>query len=153
MFRSIMTVLVLGITMPAAAHAQVSKGYAPPGNAAIAESTEMIPGAGPVGRPAVPSRPSVPLLSSAQRASLERLGTEGKALANAVDTSSPARWRRMPGAAQALGDTGTPSAGEWLRAIGDGGGEGAKGLVFALLLIGSLVGAVVHTLQRWWAPR
>lgn len=154
MLRPIMTVLLLGVAMPATAHAQVSKGYAPPGNAAIAETTETIPGVGPTDPPGASVRPfGAPLLGVARRASLERLGTEGKALADAVDATSPARRPHPADAARALGNAGAPSAGEVLRAIARGSGEGVKGLLLPLLLLGSLVAAAVLVFQRRWAPR
>jgi hypothetical protein len=90
-------VVCLLVLLPSAAWSQAPQTNAPPGNSGIDEYLETVPGA-------TGNRPSRPAsgdgattadggqpatLSPAERARLERLGPDGKAVADVVDATSP----------------------------------------------------------------
>ena len=150
--RVLSAVVTLLLLAPAVAIAQAPQRNAPAGNAGIEEYLETIPGA--TGNR--PSRPpggdggasNTPALTAAQRARLERLGPNGKALADVVDATSPAGAtpRKKTPATKAAPSTGqgrSPLSGVLDAAAGrDGGGMGAllPGILAATALgVGGLV--------------
>ena len=88
---SLLVALAL-LAVPSAAIAQQPQTNAPPGNSAIDEYLETVPGATGNRRPTPPgSGGGAATLPPAERARLERLGPDGKALADVVDATSPPR--------------------------------------------------------------
>src|SRR3954470_1588618 len=82
--------LVLLAPLPAAATAQAPQTNAPPGNSAIDEYLETVPSATGNERPRPPGSKGGPsVLTPSQRAKLERLGPDGKALVAAVEATAP----------------------------------------------------------------
>jgi hypothetical protein len=148
--------LPLVIAAPAAAQDQIL--VAPPGNGAVQEYTEVVPGAGG-DRPAGGKGGSAPqtpakVLGHKTAAQLDRLGPDGRATAAAAAAGAPAP--QTP-AQRAKGGTlgGTAKNGGRSIAATDGGGRvssiataltgqgGGMGLLFPLVLGGTLAGAVV----------
>jgi hypothetical protein len=159
-------VVALLAAAPAAAQDTI---VAPPGNGAVHAYTEVVPGAGG-DRPAAgkgggsaPRSPSK-VLGHATATQLERLGSDGRAAAAIAAAGAPAPptpAQRAKGAA--LGATarqkgrsiaateGGGRAGSIATALtGHGGG---MGLLFPLLLGGTLAGAVVLLGARRLTPR
>jgi hypothetical protein len=142
-------VVLLLIVVPTAAIAQEPRTNAPPGNSAIDEYLETVPGASgnAVPRPRGAGGASA-TLSPAERARLERLGPDGKALADAVDATSPAGAAPKPRRATPATAQGRSPVREVLDvATGDDGGSG-MGLVLPAILLFSLVGAIVLVVMR-----
>lgn len=142
-------VVLLLIVVPTAAIAQEPRTNAPPGNSAIDEYLETVPGA--TGN-AVPRPPGAggasATLSPAERARLERLGPDGKALADAVDSTSPAGAAPKPRRPTPATAQGRSPVREVLDvATGDDGGSG-MGMVLPAILLFSLVGAIVLVVMR-----
>ena len=83
-------VALLLLATPAAATAQEPLTNAPPGNSAIDEYLETVPGSSGSQRPAAArSGGGGAVLTPAERARLERLGPDGEALADAVEATAP----------------------------------------------------------------
>lgn len=146
-------VAVIMLVTPVAAFAQAPQTNAPAGNSAIDEYLETVPGATGNQRPRPPAAGDVAskgALTAAQRARLERLGPDGKALAAAVDATSPAR-------ATLHASTSEPSAGDGRSPLSDvlgaatggsNGDGGGMGLFLPGILLASLLGFVALVVLR-----
>ena len=142
------------IAAPAAATAQTQKTNAPPGNSAIDEYLETVPAASGNARPRPPTAGggSSSSLTAAERARLEKLGPDGKTLADAIDATSP---ERRTGAGTPSAASGSVSAGEgrspiaevFDAAAGRDGGGGMGVLLPAILLV-SLLGFIALAVIR-----
>lgn len=152
MTRAIMALVVLALALPASAHGQAPKTNAPPGNSAIDEYLETVPGASGNRRPAPPGQSGgAAALTAAQRARLERLGPDGKTLADAVDATSPAAAaakKTAPREPVALEGAGRSPARELLDAVGGSDGGGGMGLVLPAILIAALLAAITLVVLR-----
>ena len=150
---------VVGAPAPAGAQRQV----APPGNSAVDEYLETVPGADG-NHPVKPGQGGG--LPKAARRQLEALGADGKAAAAVANATGPAKAPRsgrggsdsagdnaaapsaagsVEGADSAGGGSGTTAA--VARAIGGSGGMG-MGVVLPALLILSLVAALATVVAR-----
>ena len=130
------------LATPPAALAQ----NAPPGNSAIDEYLETVPNA--TGN--APARPgdSNAVLTPAQRAELERLGPDGKVLADAVDATSNVGPKQRTGGSEPLTAQGRSPLAEVLdAATGDDGG-GGMGAVLPAILLAALLGAIALVVAR-----
>ena len=177
MTRALLLVLVLALTVPAAARAQSSQTTAPPGNSGIDEYLETVPAARGNTRPGQAGRDRA--LTAAQRARLERLGSDGQTLANAVDAAAPTPKPNTPdrlpavkapdaGAGSPAVDVSDAGAGSpavelsgtagrspaaQLRDVATGGDSGnGMGLALPAILLAALVAAVVLVLLRRREP-
>lgn len=151
MTRAITALLVLALALPASAHAKAPQTNAPPGNSAIDEYLETVPGATGNTRPRPsPNGAASGVLSAAQRARLERLGPDGKTLADAVEATAPAT--KPKAAAQPkpeLGEAaGRSPARELLDAVGGDDGGGGMGVVLPAILVAALLAAIAVVLLR-----
>ncbi|MDP2710968.1 MAG: hypothetical protein Q8O56_07095 [Solirubrobacteraceae bacterium] len=152
MTRAILALAVLALALPAAAQAQTPKTNAPPGNSAIDEYLETVPGATGNQRPRPPARnggDGAAVLSAAERARLERLGPDGETLADAVEATAPAReTQAKPDVTLPEGEGRSPTR-ELLGAIGgnDGGG-GGMGVVLPAILVAALLAVITTVLLR-----
>ena len=90
MTRATIALVLLALAWPAMAHAQAPQTNAPPGNSAVDEYLETVPGATGNQRPRTPTQggASEACSRAAERARLERLGPDGKTLADAVDATA-----------------------------------------------------------------
>jgi hypothetical protein len=157
--RVLAALVALALIAPAAAFAQTPQTSAPPGNSAIDEYLETVPGATGSQRPRTPAAgggAGKATLTPAQRARLERLGPDGKVLADAVDATAPAP---TPAAGAGAGATARKPAPEALTAQGrspfsevldaatgrDGGGMGA---LLPVILLVTLLGAIAIVIAR-----
>jgi hypothetical protein len=142
-------VALLLLAVPATAMGQSAKTNAPAGNSAIDEYLETVPGATGNQRPSAGGGPGSGGLTAAQRARLERLGPDGKTLANAVDSTSSARATLHKGTATPSTAQGRSPLGEVLDAAtgqsGDGGGMGA---FLPGILLASLLGIIALVVLR-----
>jgi hypothetical protein len=141
---SALVVLML-ILAPSAAIARPSTN-APPGNSAIDEYLETVPGATGDQRPGAPGAGGG-VLTPAQRKRLERMGPDGKTLADAVDATAPATSRkamRVPPAVKGR----SPLSAVVDAAAGRDGGAG-MGVVLPTILIASLLGVIALVVLRW----
>ena len=148
---SVLVALLL-IALPSSAGAQTPQTNAPPGNSAIDEYLETVPGATGNQRPRTPSGDgSDATLTPAQRARLERLGPDGKALADAVDATAPAPTKAGEGRAPAIAPDsaqGRSPLSEVLdAATGDDGG-GGMGIVLPAILLLTLFGVIALAVAR-----
>jgi hypothetical protein len=146
------------IAAPAAASAQTQKTNAPPGNSAIDEYLETVPAAsGNVRpRPGAAGGGSSSSLTAAERARLEKLGPDGKTLADAIDATSPDRSSGTgAGAGSGSPSAGSVSAGDGRSpisqvfdgAVGRDGG-GGMGVLLPAILLASLLGIVTLAVMR-----
>ena len=119
---------------------------APPGNSAIDEYLETVPNATGNTRPRPPgsANPSG-ALTKQQRARLERLGADGKALADAVDATAPASAspKKAPPAAE-----GRSPLSEVLDAAAGRDGGGGMGIVLPAILLGTLLCVIALVVAR-----
>ncbi|MDA0163858.1 hypothetical protein OM076_26545 [Solirubrobacter ginsenosidimutans] len=168
----------LAVLAPAA-HAQQAGSTAPPGNSAIDEYVETVPGATGNRSPRPPGQAPSPALTRPQRAALEREGEVGEQLAQLIDeTAPPAPAPGKPAAKRSTPATGTattppvttPVAGAATTALtvaderatspvkatlaaaigpNDAGG---LGIFFPVILVASLVGMIALTLRRRRLP-
>jgi hypothetical protein len=140
------------IAAPAAASAQTQKTNAPPGNSAIDEYLETVPAASGNSRPRPPAAGggSSSALTAAERARLEKLGPDGKTLADAIDATSPDSK-----AGSGSPSKGSVSAGEGRSPISqvfdvaagrDGGG--GMGMLLPAILLASLLGFITLAVMR-----
>lgn len=146
MTRAIAALVVLALALPALAHAQAPQTNAPPGNSAVDEYLETVPGATGNARPRPPQTGTPGVLSAAERARLERLGPDGRTLADAVEATAPARpaARDKPD----LDATGGSPARELLDAVAGDDGGGGMGVVLPAVLIAALLAAITLVLLR-----
>lgn len=147
MTRGMPVLLALAlIATPPAALAQTQETNAPPGNSAIDEYLETVPNATGNARPRSGDSPNA-LLTPTERARLERLGPDGKVLADAVDVTGPKR-ERSSSKSEPLTAQGRSPLGEVLdAATGDDGGTG-MGAVLPAILLAALLGAIAIVVAR-----
>jgi len=145
---SLLVALAL-LAVPSAAIAQQPQTNAPPGNSAIDEYLETVPGATGNRRPTPPgSGGGAATLPPAERARLERLGPDGKALADVVDATSPPRAASQKRTVEPTVAEGRSPVGEVFDAItgnDDGGGMGA---LLPAILLASLLGVIALVVMR-----
>jgi hypothetical protein len=148
MRRLLLSLVVLfAVAAPAAAMAATTN--APPGNSAIDEYLETVPGATGNERPRAPAAGDDDVLTAAQQARLERLGPDGKALAILVQETSPATAKLHAGAATAATAEGRSPLSEVLDAATGGGGDsGGMGVALPAILLASLLGCVALVVLR-----
>jgi hypothetical protein len=144
MARLLTVLAALALLLPGAASAQDPVTNAPPGNSAIDEYLETVPGATGDVRPGAPTDSGA--LPSAQRAALERLGPDGRLLADIVEATGgkpAANGKQGATAAPAAAEEGgrSPLAATVTAALG-GDDESGLGLALPLLLLASLAGAI-----------
>jgi hypothetical protein len=148
MTRALVALVAIALVLPATAAAapQAPQTNAPPGNSAIDEYLETVPGATGNTRPGQKGGGG---LTAAQRARLQRLGPDGKTLANAVDATSSA-----PPTAKTKHESAVPTNSgrspisqvlNTFTGSDDGIGMGA---VLPAILIAALLAAVVAVLLR-----
>jgi hypothetical protein len=147
MTRAITALVVLALALPALAHAQAPQTNAPPGNSAVDEYLETVPGATGNSRPRPPRSGAPGVLSAAQRARLDRLGPDGKTLADAVEATATKPSQAAP-KADVLASNGRSPGRELLDAVGGDDGGGGMGLVLPAILIAALLAAITLVLLR-----
>lgn len=152
MTRAIWAVIMLALALPATTVAQAPATNAPPGNSAIDEYLETVPGASGANRPRAPSQTGGgSVLTPTQRAELERHGPDGRALADAVDATAPAGpAARAPAADEvetAEAEGRSPGSGV-LDAVAGEDGDGGMGFILPALLVAALLGTITVTLLR-----
>ena len=149
MTRAITALVVLALALPALAHAQAPQTNAPPGNSAVDEYLETVPGATGNARPRTPTPGGSggSALTAAERARLERLGPDGKTLADAVEATAPAK-RAAAEVKPDLDAAGGSPARELLDAVAGDDGGGGMGLVLPAILIAALLAAITLVLLR-----
>lgn len=150
MTRALSAFVALVLTaVPAAAMAQEPATNAPPGNSAIDEYLETVPGATGNQRPRAPGGGSMAAaLTPARRARLERLGPDGKALVGVIDATSPARTpirKRSTAPAAAHGRTPLREVIDAAAGRDDGAG---MGVVLPAILLASLLSVVALVVAR-----
>ncbi|MEA2218430.1 MAG: hypothetical protein QOJ35_1056 [Solirubrobacteraceae bacterium] len=147
--RLLAAVAVLALLAPSAALAQAPQTNAPPGNSAIDQYLETVPGATGNQRPrASGTGAGNAALTPAQRTRLERLGPDGKVLADAVDATAPARTTTRKPAPETLTAQGrSPLSEVFDAAIGRDGGGGMGALLPVILLV-TLLGAIAVVVAR-----
>ncbi|MDX6689258.1 MAG: hypothetical protein QOG15_715 [Solirubrobacteraceae bacterium] len=149
MTRAIVALAALALVLPAPAIAKAPQTNAPPGNSAIDEYLETVPGATGNTRPRPPGQKGGGGLTAAQRARLQRLGPDGTTLANAIDSTSS-----KPLSNKARSETAAPKSdgrsplGEVLNAFTGSDGGSGMGAVLPAILIAALLAAVVAVLLR-----
>lgn len=139
------------LTVPQAATAQSPSTNAPPGNSAIDEYLETVPGATGNQTPRRSSDGSESgraALTRAQRERLERAGPDGEALANLVETTSPAAKSPQSDGPATAPEAGRSPAGEVVGAATGQGGGGGMGFVLPAILLASLLAAIAVIVMR-----
>lgn len=148
---SLLVALLLLLTVPGAAVAQTPNTNAPSGNSAIDEYLETVPGASgnhKPRRPAAGDDSGAGALTPAQRARLEQSGADGKALADVVDASAPARATPKQNSTPAPISTQGRSPVREVVVAATGQGGGGMGTVLPAILLASLLGAIALVLMR-----
>jgi Spy/CpxP family protein refolding chaperone len=144
---SALVALALLTALPVAATAQAPQTNAPPGNSAIDEYLETVPSATGNQRPRQPGTGGgASVLTPAQRAKLERLGPDGKALADAVDATAPPAAK--PGETI---DSGSDKGRSPISAVFDavtGSDGGGMGFMLPVILLASLLGVIALVVMR-----
>jgi hypothetical protein len=142
-------VALLLLATPAAAMAAPPKTNAPPGNSAIDQYLETVPGASG-NHPAAGAGGGggAGVLTAAQRARLDKLGPDGKALSAIVESTSPAKARATAGTARPPAADGRSPLSEVLGAATGSDGGGGMGPLLPAILIASLLGAVALVVMR-----
>ncbi|MEJ7783697.1 MAG: hypothetical protein WKF96_02765 [Solirubrobacteraceae bacterium] len=163
MTRVLPTLLALVLlALPAAARAQAPQTNAPPGNSAIDEYLETVPGATGNQRPGDPRAggggSAGGSLPSGGRARLERLGPDGKVLADAVEATTPSGSppAGSPKGSAQTRDAQDPSPGgqgrspvaEVLDAATGQDGGGGMGALLPGILLASLLGVIALVVLR-----
>jgi len=133
------------LLLPAAAPAQGPATNAPPGNSAIEQYLETVPGAAGSRRPRPPAA-GAGALTAAERLRLERLGADGRTLADAVDATAPATPRKRATPMPSV--EGRPPLGEVVDAVTGRDGDGGMGALLPAILIASLLGIVTLAVLR-----
>lgn len=163
MNRILMALLVLALALPSTAQSQQTN--APPGNSAIDEYLETVPGPSGNTRPRPPGQRGGGsagrsggggALTPAQRARLERLGPDGRTLAAAVDATSPAPPSNTskneisrPKSDGPLGESdGRSPLAEVLGTVTGSDDGNGMGVVLPAILVASLLAAVLLVLLR-----
>jgi hypothetical protein len=134
------------LALPSAAGA-AAQTNAPPGNSAIDEYLETVPGATGNQRPRTPGSSSGTSLTAAQRARLQRLGPDGKALAAAVDATAPAAAKPRTNTPAPAAEGRSPLSEVLDAAVGRDGGGGMGALLPAILLA-TLLGVIALVVLR-----
>lgn len=174
MTRALVALVALVLASPAGAVAQAPQTNAPPGNSAIDEYLETVPGAAGNTRPRPPGRSeSDSTLTPVQRARLERLGPDGRTLANAVEKTSPApppkremaapRRKSETAAPEPKSETAAPEpkselvvpksdgrspVGQVVGTFSGSDGGSGMGLVLPAILIGALLAVLLLVVLR-----
>ncbi len=152
MTRAIVALVALALALPAAAVAQDSPTNAPPGNSAIDEYLETVPGASGNKRPREPGQGGGgSALTPAQRAQLESRGPEGKTLADAVDgTSSEASGndKGTTNESATLKSEGRSPTGKVLGTVSGSDGGAGMGVILPAILIAALLAAIAFVALR-----
>ena len=144
-----MLVAVVLLCGPAAALAETAQTNAPPGNSAIDEYLETVPGATGNRRPSTGAASTTSALTAAQRARLERLGPDGKTLAAAVDATAPPRATLHPSTAEPSAVRGRSPLAEVLdAATGSSAAGGGMGAALPAILLASLLGVIALVVLR-----
>jgi len=147
MTRALVALVALALALPATSLAKAAQTNAPPGNSAIDEYLETVPGASGNQRPRSPGKAGAgSALTPAQRARLERLGADGKALAAAVDSTSSGRSSKKQHAPPSGGSR-SPLGKVADTLSGNDGGSG-MGIVLPAILIAALLAAILVVLLR-----
>jgi hypothetical protein len=141
--RALLAILALVlIALPAGATAQTN---APPGNSAIDEYLETVPAASGNQRPKAGGSAA---LTKSERARLERLGPDGRALADAVDATAPAAAKAPePGVRPSSADGRAPLSKVVDAVTGRDGGDG-MGLLLPAILLATLLGVISVVVLR-----
>src|SRR5436190_23856200 len=141
-------VALLLLALPATALGQEPLTNAPPGNSAIDEYLETVPGAAGDQRPRQPgSGGGGGVLTPAERARLEQLGPDGKALADAVDATAPPPAK--PGQTIDIdGAEGHSPISAVLDAAAGQDGGGGMGFMLPVILLASLLGVIALVVLR-----
>ena len=154
-----MLVALAFLGLPAGAVAQSAQTNAPPGNSAIDEYLETVPGVGGNQQTKPPSGggssgsagsggSTSPALTPAQRADLERLGTDGEALADVVDQTSPGTPAQQPRVEPVPEGKGRSPLVEAVEVATGSGGGGMGALLPAILLAALLATIALVVLRR-----
>ena len=148
MSRVLCMFVVVVLMVPSAAGAQ-DRTVAPPGNSAIDEYLETVPNATGNARPRPPGSGNAPnsALTPQQRARLERLGADGKALADAVDATAPATSMSRKDAAPPAAEGRSPLS-EVLDAAAGRDGGGGMGIVLPAILLATLLCVIALVVAR-----
>jgi hypothetical protein len=161
MIRILIALVALALALASPAMAQSPKTNAPPGNSAIDEYLETIPGAGGDSHPGSQGGDGGQHTDAAQQ-KLARMGPDGRALARLVAATAPARAgtdRTHRGSDQSGPSdrsvalslsgarAGSPVGAALAAAVGrdDGGG---LGLLLPAILLGSLAGVIMAVVLR-----
>ena len=152
MTRALVALVALALALPATAVAKPPPTNAPPGNSAIDQYLETVPGPSGNTRPRPPGQGgNSGALTPAQRARLERLGPDGQALASAVDQTSPKASGKKGDKKKTVsvpqGDGQSP-ADKVLATVGGSDGGDGMGIVLPAILIATLLAAIVFVLLR-----
>ena len=156
--------LVLLLLAPAAASAQAPTN-APPGNSAIDEYLETVPGATGDARPRPPGAPGGDAgLTPSQREDLQRRGPDGALLVALADSIASGDATRSRPTAGDRDDAASPAGERSARedavaaqgrsplsatlAAATGGGDGGMGLLLPILLVAGLAGFVALAIAR-----
>jgi hypothetical protein len=143
------SVALVLMAAPPGAIAQQPATNAPPGNSAIDEYLETVPGATGNQRPRPPSDGSAPgPLTPAQRARLEGLGPDGKALVSVVEATSPARTSTRQRPTAPADAHGRSPLGAVIGAAGGHDGGAGMGFVLPAILLASLLAIVALVVAR-----
>lgn len=143
---ALVAVLLLAFAVPATAIAQEPLTNAPPGNSAIDEYLETVPGATGNQRPRRPGAGGT-VLTPAERKRLEALGPDGKVLADAVDATAPPRAKPAQKIDVEGAEGRSPITAVLDAATGQDGGEG-MGFMLPVILLASLLGVIVLAVLR-----
>lgn len=153
--RRIALLIACVCALPASAAAQSTT--APPGNAGIGEYVETVPAAGGArttrGKDGKATKGGT--LAPAARKELETLGEDGAALADAIETTGPAR-RQSAGqgsgsgaaAPPALQDSSDSPLSSVLRAATGGAGDSGMGALLPIILAATLALFLAAALTR-----
>jgi hypothetical protein len=146
---SALVALVLVAAPPTAATAQTPQTNAPPGNSAIDEYLETVPGATGDQRPGTPAAGAGGggVLPPAERARLEKLGPDGKALADAVDATAPPAAKPGEKILSGSAEGGSPVSAV-LEAVTGSDGGGGMGVLLPVILLASLLGVIALAVLR-----
>jgi len=144
MTRALTALVALTLLVaPCTATAQTN---APPGNSAIDEYLETVPGATGNRTPGKPGTGET-ALTPAERARLERLGPDGKALADAVDATSTVGPKADKSSPAPASEGRSPLSSVLDAAAGRDGGGGMGALLPAILLA-TLLGVIALAVMR-----
>ena len=140
--------VALALCVPAAAVAQGPRTNAPPGNSAIDEYLETVPGATGNAVPRPPT-PGGGTLTAAQRARLEQHGADGRTLANIVESTSAIPRRQRPASSVAAPpEAKGRSPLTAVLGVAEGNGDGGMGILLPAILLASLLAVIALVLLR-----